>query len=61
MESEGGGKTERVLPVEHQLTMHLERACELADRLQRSNDIVKQEITRALEIADRIGHLDEHQ
>ena len=41
-------------PIEHELTMHLERAHELAERAQRSNDVVQQEIERAMEIADRI-------
>ena len=44
-------------PIEHQLTMHLERAHELAERAQRSNDVVQHEIDRAMEIADRLrGH-----
>ena len=39
--------------LEHQLTIHLERAHELAERAQRSNDVVQHEIDRALEIVDR--------
>jgi hypothetical protein len=34
--------------------MHIERAHELAERAQRSNDAVRHEIDRALEIADRL-------
>ena len=41
-------------PIEHELTMHLERAHELAERAQRSNDAVQHQIDRALEIADRL-------
>jgi hypothetical protein len=41
-------------PIEHELTLHLERAHELAERAQRSNDAVQQEIDRAMEIADRL-------
>ena len=44
----------RIRPIEHELTMHLERAHELAERAQRSNDAVQHEIDRALEIADRL-------
>ena len=45
-------------PIEHELTMHLERAHELAERAQRSNDAVQHEIDRALEIFDRLrGHM----
>ena len=41
-------------PIEHELTMHLERAHELAERAQRSNGVVQHEIDRAMEIADRL-------
>jgi hypothetical protein len=41
-------------PIEHELSMHLERAHELAERAQRSHDAVQHEIERALEIADRL-------
>ena len=34
--------------------MHLERAHELAERAQRSNDAVQQQIDRTLEIFDRL-------
>jgi hypothetical protein len=45
-------------PIEHRLTMHLERAHELAEQAQRSNDAVQHEIDRALEIFDRLrGHM----
>ncbi len=43
-----------IMPIEHELTMHLERAHELGERAQRSNDAVLQEIERALQIADRL-------
>ena len=47
-------------PIEHELTMHLERAHELAERAQRSNDAVQQEINRARAIAEDIrGHMNE--
>ena len=50
-----GGSAERGIgPIEHELTMHLERAHELAERAQRSNDAVQHEIDRALEIFDRL-------
>jgi hypothetical protein len=54
-----GGWAERGIgPIEHELTMHLERAHELAERAQRSNDVVQHEIDRALEIVDRVrGHI----
>ena len=39
-------------PIEHELTMHLERAHELAERAQRSNDAVQLEIDRARAIAE---------
>ena len=41
-------------PIEHELTVHLERAHELAERAQRSNDAVQHEIDRAMEIADSL-------
>jgi hypothetical protein len=45
-------------PLEHELTMHLERAHELAERAQRSNDVVQHEIDSALKIFDRLrGHM----
>ena len=43
-----------IAPIEHELTMHLERAHELAERAQRSNDAVQHEIDRALQIAERL-------
>jgi hypothetical protein len=44
----------RIGPIEHELSLHLERAHELAERAQRSNDAVQHEIDRALEIFDRL-------
>ena len=49
-----GSATRGIGPIEHALTMHLERAHELAERAQRSNDAVQHEIDRAMEIADRL-------
>ena len=43
-----------VSPIEHELTMHLERAHELAERAKRSNGAVQQEIDRAREIASAL-------
>ena len=50
--AERGGSI--VSPIEHELTMHLERAHELAERAKRSNGAVQQEINRAREIADAL-------
>ena len=41
-------------PIEHQLTLHLERAHELAERAQRANDAAQYEIDRAMEIAEHL-------
>ena len=41
-------------PIEHQLTLHLERAHELAERAQRANDAAQHEIDRAMEIAEHL-------
>jgi hypothetical protein len=41
-----------IAPLEHELTMHLERAYELAERAQLSNDKAQHEIDRARQIAD---------
>ncbi len=41
-------------PIEHELTMHLERAHELAERAKRANGHVQQEINRAREIANAL-------
>jgi hypothetical protein len=49
----GGSADGGIAPVDHQLTMHLERAQELGERAQRSIDVVQHEIDRALEIVDR--------
>ena len=38
--------------IEHELTLHLERAHDLAERAQRSNDAVQHEIDRARAIAE---------
>lgn len=50
----GASPGRNITPIEHELTMHLERAHELAERAQRSNDAVQHEIDRAREIADRL-------
>ena len=36
--------------LEHELTMHLERAHELGERLRRSNDAVEEQLRRTCEI-----------
>ena len=41
-------------PVEHELTLHLERAHELGERAARSNGAAQVEIARAREIAEEI-------
>jgi hypothetical protein len=41
-------------PVEHELTMRLERAHELGERAARSNGAVQQEIARAREIVEEL-------
>lgn len=41
-------------PIEHRLTMHLERAHELGERAKRANGAVQHEIDRAQEIAHRL-------
>jgi hypothetical protein len=43
-----------IAPLEHELTMRLERAHLLAERAQRSNDAVQHDIDRAVEIANEI-------
>lgn len=40
--------------IEHELTLHLERASDLSERAKRANDAAQQEIVRALEIADEL-------
>jgi len=41
-------------PVEHELTMHLERAHELGERAARSNSAAQLEITRARQSAQEM-------
>ena len=41
-------------PIEHELTMHLERAHELGERAKRSNGVAQHEINRAREIASAL-------
>ena len=41
-------------PIEHELTMHLERAHLLAERAQQANGHAQQQINRAREIADAL-------
>lgn len=60
MESSGGSGDHIIGGIEHELTIRLERAHELSERAQRSNNAVQHEIDRALEIADRLrGRLDD--
>ena len=40
--------------IEHQLTLHLERASDLSERAKRANDAAQHEIERALQIADEL-------
>ena len=40
--------------IEHELTLHLERASDLSQRAKRANDAAQHEIDRALEIADEL-------
>ena len=43
-----------IAPVEHELTMKLERAHELGERAARSNGVARLAIARASEIAEEI-------
>ena len=38
--------------IEHELTLHLERASDLSERAKRANDAAQHQIDRALKIAD---------
>jgi len=40
--------------IEHELTLHLERASDLSQRAKRANNAAQHEIERALEIADEL-------
>jgi hypothetical protein len=40
--------------LEHELTMHLERAFELGERMKRSNTAVDEELRRTRQIADAL-------
>ena len=44
-------------PVEHELTVRLERAHELGERAARSNDVAQLEIARAREIAEELTRI----
>jgi hypothetical protein len=61
-DDETRGVDERgIAPLEHELTMHLERAHDLAERAQQSNDRAQHEIERARQIADDLLiHVREH-
>jgi hypothetical protein len=57
MAMRSGGKAAHELgigPVEHELTLHLERAHELGERAARSNGAAQLEIARAREIVEKI-------
>ena len=44
-------------PIDHELSMHLDRAHELGERAKRSNDQAQYEIDQAMQIAERLrGH-----
>ena len=49
----------QITPIENELSLHLERAHALAERLKRSNDVVQQEIEQAralaCELSDRVA------
>jgi len=40
--------------IEHELTLHLDRASDLSERAKRANDAAQHEIDRALKIADEL-------
>ena len=40
--------------IEHELTLHLERANDLSERAKRANDAAQREIERAREIANQL-------
>jgi hypothetical protein len=40
--------------LEHELTLHLERAHELGERMKRSNSAVEEELRRTRQIADTL-------
>ena len=44
-----------ISPIEHELTMHIERAHELSERAQRSNTAMQHEMERARAIADELN------
>ena len=44
-----------IRPIEHELTMHLARAHELAQRARRANGAVQHEIERARAIVDQLS------
>ncbi len=50
------GREERsIAPIEHELTMHIERAHELSERARRSNTAVQHDMERARAIADELN------
>lgn len=57
MARDGSGKGDErtISPIEHELTMHLERAHELAERAKRANGAAQQEIDRARALADELS------
>jgi hypothetical protein len=50
------GEEHSISPIEHELTMHIERAHELSERAQRANTAVQHEMERARAIADELHH-----
>jgi hypothetical protein len=51
---ESSGARRIIGSIEHELTLHLERAHDLAERAKRSNDAVQHEIDRARAIAEEL-------
>ena len=50
----GRGRDEVTHDIEHELTLRLERASDLAERAKRANDAAQHEIECALKIADQL-------
>ena len=50
----GTGRDEVTHDIEHELTLRLERASDLAERAKRANDAAQHEIECALKIADQL-------
>jgi hypothetical protein len=53
-DQDSSGNERTIGPLEHELTMHLERAHMLAERAKRSNQTAQHEIDRCSQIAEEI-------